>query len=114
MAPKGPYKLVTVNKVPARAKILIGRVVEDVKDSYTIEYVKNAEREFDPKSLLFLPCRFLRALELEVGMWHRGEIGEHMELTKDDMELWNYGTILEETFVGQVKSHWYHVCKFHE
>lgn len=39
------YKLVTVNKVPARAKILIGRVVEDVKDVYTIDYVANAERE---------------------------------------------------------------------
>jgi hypothetical protein len=46
MAPKGPYKLVTVNKVPARAKILIGRVVEDVKEDYTIEYVENAERTF--------------------------------------------------------------------
>ena len=45
MAPKGPYKLCTVNKVPARAKVLIGRVVEDVKESYTIEYVANAESE---------------------------------------------------------------------
>jgi hypothetical protein len=46
MAPKGPYKLCTVNKVPARAKVLIGRVVEDVRDSYTIEYVANAERVY--------------------------------------------------------------------
>lgn len=46
MAPKGPYKLCTVNKVPARAKILIGRVVEDVKEEYTINYVANAESKF--------------------------------------------------------------------
>jgi hypothetical protein len=45
MAPKGPYKLVTVNKVPERAKILIGRLVEDVKEVYTIRYLANAERE---------------------------------------------------------------------
>jgi hypothetical protein len=43
MAPKGPYKLCTVNKVPARAKILIGRVVEDVKEEYTIVYAANSE-----------------------------------------------------------------------
>ncbi|RAL67320.1 hypothetical protein DID88_008081 [Monilinia fructigena] len=42
----GPYKLVTVNKVPARAKILIGRVMEDIKEDYTIEYVKNAETHY--------------------------------------------------------------------
>ncbi|KAL3421727.1 hypothetical protein PVAG01_05883 [Phlyctema vagabunda] len=51
MAPKGPYKLVTVNKVPARAKILIGRVVEDVKDQYTINYVANAERIEEVKGI---------------------------------------------------------------
>jgi hypothetical protein len=43
MAPKGPYKLCTVNKVPERAKLLIGRVVQDVSEEYTIVYVENAE-----------------------------------------------------------------------
>jgi hypothetical protein len=43
MAPKGPYKLCTVNKVPERAKRVIGRVVEDVKEEYTIVYVENVE-----------------------------------------------------------------------
>ncbi|PQE25431.1 alpha beta fold family hydrolase protein [Rutstroemia sp. NJR-2017a BBW] len=52
MAPKGPYKLVTVNKVPARAKILIGRVAEDVKENYTIDYVENAERMEDVKGMV--------------------------------------------------------------
>ncbi|RAL67319.1 hypothetical protein DID88_008081 [Monilinia fructigena] len=48
----GPYKLVTVNKVPARAKILIGRVMEDIKEDYTIEYVKNAEILEDVKAMV--------------------------------------------------------------
>jgi hypothetical protein len=43
MAPKGPYKLCTVNTAPERAKRLVGRVVEDVKDAYTINHVENAE-----------------------------------------------------------------------
>ena len=42
-APKGPFTLVTVNTVPARAKIIIGRVVEALKDRYTIDYVANSE-----------------------------------------------------------------------
>jgi len=42
-APSGPYKLVTVNTAPERARIIIGRVVEVVKQRYTIDYVANAE-----------------------------------------------------------------------
>lgn len=41
MAPKGPYKLITVNNAPERAKVLIGRVAEALKDEYQIEYVAN-------------------------------------------------------------------------
>jgi hypothetical protein len=36
MVPQGPFKLVTVNTAPERAKILIGRVVELLKNDYTI------------------------------------------------------------------------------
>ncbi|RKU46217.1 hypothetical protein DL546_003190 [Coniochaeta pulveracea] len=43
MAPIGPYKLVTVNTAPDRARRLIGRVVEDVKDKYTINHAGNAD-----------------------------------------------------------------------
>lgn len=43
MAPKGPYKLCTVNTAPERAKRLVVRVVEDVKEDYTILHVENAE-----------------------------------------------------------------------
>jgi hypothetical protein len=45
MAPKGPYRLCTVNTAPERAKRLIGRVVEDVKEEYTIIHAQNAESE---------------------------------------------------------------------
>lgn len=37
-------KLITVNTVPERAKRLIGRVVEEVKDRYEIIHVANIER----------------------------------------------------------------------
>lgn len=43
MAPKGPYKLVTVNTAPERAKRLVGRMIEALKDRYTIEHVANCE-----------------------------------------------------------------------
>ncbi|KAI5209562.1 hypothetical protein E4T39_00914 [Aureobasidium subglaciale] len=41
--PLGPFKLVTVNTAPERAYRLIGRVVENVKDKYTILHVGNAD-----------------------------------------------------------------------
>ncbi|KAK4651684.1 hypothetical protein QC762_601317 [Podospora pseudocomata] len=41
--PLGPFKLVTVNTAPERAYRLIGRVVENVKDKYTIIHAGNAE-----------------------------------------------------------------------
>ncbi|KAF2089295.1 hypothetical protein K490DRAFT_36954 [Saccharata proteae CBS 121410] len=39
----GPFKLVTVNNAPERAQRLIGRVVEAVKDRYTIIHAGNAD-----------------------------------------------------------------------
>lgn len=41
--PLGPFKLVTVNTAPERAKRLVGRVVEAVKGSYTIIHAANVE-----------------------------------------------------------------------
>ncbi|KAJ7909604.1 hypothetical protein B0H13DRAFT_2330193 [Mycena leptocephala] len=47
----GPeYRLVTVNTAPERAKRLIGRVAEDVKDRYSIVHVVNVERIEDVKA----------------------------------------------------------------
>lgn len=42
MPPTGPFKLVTVNTAPDRARRLIGRVVADVKEQYTITHAANA------------------------------------------------------------------------
>ncbi|CAG8081535.1 unnamed protein product [Penicillium salamii] len=43
MSAKGPFHLVTVNTAPERAKRLIGRVAEALKDQYTIVHVDNCE-----------------------------------------------------------------------
>jgi hypothetical protein len=40
-----PYKLVSVNKIPERAKILVGRVCTEVKDQFEIIHCGNAESE---------------------------------------------------------------------
>lgn len=37
------WRLVTVNTAPERAKRLIGRVAEELKDQYTIQHVANAD-----------------------------------------------------------------------
>ncbi|KAL2812102.1 hypothetical protein BJX63DRAFT_432912 [Aspergillus granulosus] len=42
--PKGPFRLVTVNTAPERAKRLIGRMAEGLKDRYTIIHVDNCEK----------------------------------------------------------------------
>ncbi|KAF2666586.1 hypothetical protein BT63DRAFT_427030 [Microthyrium microscopicum] len=47
--PKGPYRLVTVNTSPERAKKLIGRMIEDLKDQYNIEHIANVEKIEDVK-----------------------------------------------------------------
>jgi hypothetical protein len=44
--PLGPFKLVTVNNAPERAKLLIGRVVETVKDKYIIIHAGNVDSTF--------------------------------------------------------------------
>jgi len=41
--PLGPFKLVTVNYVPDRAKMIVARVIEAVKDSYTVIHAGNIE-----------------------------------------------------------------------
>ena len=46
MAPKGPYRLCTVNKVPERAKLIVGRFIESVKDTYIIDHADNAASMF--------------------------------------------------------------------
>ena len=50
--PKGPYTLLTVNNAPERATRLVGRVIETVKEQYTIRHVANAESKSPPSSSL--------------------------------------------------------------
>ncbi|KPI39520.1 uncharacterized protein AB675_5082 [Cyphellophora attinorum] len=59
--PRSHFRLVTVNTAPQRAKLLIGRVVEALKDDYIIDHIGNCEsiqeveskvREFKPDVLL--------------------------------------------------------------
>ena len=50
--PEGPFKLVTVNTAPVRAKEIIGQVVEELKDSYTIRHVANCQRKRRRLSLI--------------------------------------------------------------
>ncbi|KAI1027803.1 hypothetical protein LB503_011893 [Fusarium chuoi] len=77
--PKGPYKLVTVNNAPERAKRLIGRVVNDLKDQYTIDYVTNciSKDEVEPKVKEFQPD-----ILFCVSMWTIEESTEMREIAK--------------------------------
>lgn len=43
--PLGPYKLVSVNTAPERARRMIAKLCNDVKDKYTIIHEANAERK---------------------------------------------------------------------
>jgi len=39
--PKGPFRLLTVNTSPERARRLVGRVVDNLADRYTIVHADN-------------------------------------------------------------------------
>ncbi|KAF2014631.1 hypothetical protein BU24DRAFT_451617 [Aaosphaeria arxii CBS 175.79] len=40
---KGPFKLVTVNTAPERAKRVIGRLIEALRGDFDIEHIDNCE-----------------------------------------------------------------------
>ncbi|KAK6844162.1 hypothetical protein PG995_014272 [Apiospora arundinis] len=73
MAPTEVYKLVTVNTAPERAKVLIGRVVEALKDDYTINYVANciSKEEVADKVREFQPDVLFSA-----SMWTAEDVSE--------------------------------------
>ncbi|GAA5854784.1 hypothetical protein JCM8547_004071 [Rhodosporidiobolus lusitaniae] len=50
-----PAKLVSVNTAPERAKVVIGKVIEGVKDRYAIEHVANVERIEDFCASMWTP-----------------------------------------------------------
>lgn len=49
-APKGPFRLVTVNTAPERAQRLIGRVADSLKDRYIIVHEANCESMLRPRA----------------------------------------------------------------
>lgn len=42
-APKGPFRLVTVNPQPERAKNVVSKVIARLQDQYTITHVGNID-----------------------------------------------------------------------
>lgn len=55
-SPKGPNKLAAVSKVtkvPEQAKRTVGWLVEELKDTYIIDYVANSPSEYSR-----CPCEF--------------------------------------------------------
>ena len=51
--PQGPWKLVTVNTAPERAKLLIGRMIDSLKEQYTIIHAANVEGMTDKALMNF-------------------------------------------------------------
>ncbi|KAL5390048.1 hypothetical protein DPSP01_002105 [Paraphaeosphaeria sporulosa] len=87
MAPKGPFKLVTVNNAPERAKVLIGRVAEALKDEYTIDYVANcsSKEEVESKVREYQPDMLFSA-----SMWTAQDVVEIQQTArsvKSDVKL---------------------------
>jgi len=46
------YRLVTVNTAPERAKRLVGRVIEGLKDRYSVVHIANIERMEDVRAVV--------------------------------------------------------------
>ncbi|KAM0322739.1 hypothetical protein ACHAQA_009330 [Verticillium albo-atrum] len=80
MAPKGPFRLVTVNTAPERAKRLIGRMTDALRDEYTIDYVANCESiaEVETKVKEFKPDVLFSA-----SMWSPEEAAEIQKIARD-------------------------------
>ncbi|CRK17181.1 hypothetical protein BN1723_002348 [Verticillium longisporum] len=90
MPPKGPFRLVTVNTAPERAKRLIGRMTEALRDEYTIDYVANCER----KGLGLTAAQGIAEVEVKVkefkpdvlfsaSMWSAEEAAEIQKIARE-------------------------------
>ncbi|KAF2101522.1 hypothetical protein NA57DRAFT_35747 [Rhizodiscina lignyota] len=78
--PLGPFKLVSVNTVPERAKRLIGRMVEDVKEKYIIIHVANAEKLEDVTTVV---KQHMPDLLFTASMWTPEESQKIQEMARD-------------------------------
>ncbi|KAL3476814.1 hypothetical protein BJX99DRAFT_227413 [Aspergillus californicus] len=79
MSTKGPFTLVTVNTAPERAKLLIGRMIEALKDRYTIIHVDNCEKieEVAPKVTEHMPDVLFSA-----SMWTAEQAAEIQSIAR--------------------------------
>ncbi|KAI0629364.1 hypothetical protein C8Q77DRAFT_1143557 [Trametes polyzona] len=75
-----PIRLVTVNTAPERAKRLIGRVVEDVKDRYIIVHAANVERIEDVRPTLE---QERPDLLFTASMWSAEQVQEIVTIARD-------------------------------
>jgi len=78
--PLGPFKLITVNTAPDRAKRLIGRVVENVRDKYTIIHSANAA---DIDSVAALVREHQPDILFTASMWTPEESQRIQQIAKD-------------------------------
>ncbi len=62
-ARKGPFRLVTVNTAPERAKRLIGRLITELKDDYEIIHVDNCQSQFASKIISFVKLTLSLGIE---------------------------------------------------
>ncbi|KAK3353481.1 hypothetical protein B0T25DRAFT_212341 [Lasiosphaeria hispida] len=79
MAPKGPFRLATVNTAPDRARRLIGIVVEDMASRFTIIYAGNAESIEEVQSVVE---ELKPDLLLTASMWTPEEATEIISIAK--------------------------------
>ncbi|KAF2002385.1 hypothetical protein P154DRAFT_488309 [Amniculicola lignicola CBS 123094] len=79
MTRKGPFKLVTVNTAPERAKKLVGHMIEGLKDRYDIEHVDNCStiEEVAPKVKQHQPNLLFSA-----SMWTSEQAKEIREIAE--------------------------------
>ncbi|KAK9437263.1 uncharacterized protein VB005_08249 [Metarhizium brunneum] len=76
---KGPFRLVTVNTSPERAKRLIGRLIEALKDDYDITHIENSQtiEEVVPKV-----TKHRRNVLFSASMWTPEEAREIHSLAR--------------------------------
>ncbi|OAL48258.1 hypothetical protein IQ07DRAFT_513709 [Pyrenochaeta sp. DS3sAY3a] len=77
-----PFRLVTVNTAPERAKLVVGRMIEGLKDRYDIEHVANCStiEEVAPTIRVIQPNVLFTA-----SMWSPQEAAEIREIAEREV-----------------------------
>ncbi|KAF2248135.1 hypothetical protein BU26DRAFT_458230 [Trematosphaeria pertusa] len=77
--PKGPFHLVTVNTAPDRAKRLIGRLIEALKDRYEIHYLANCETI---EAVAPTVCQHQPNILFSASMWSPEQVAKIRQLAE--------------------------------